>query len=810
MELARCLLLGWLVMLAQVAFPVPANAQRLDLTQDWRFHRGEAMGADAVAFDDDDWKRVSVPHDWAIMDRPDGTPPFDPAAAGGQDSGYLPGGIGWYRRVVTLDAAAAARVARLAFEAVYMDARVWVNGKQLAHHAYGYSAFAIDLTGVLKPGRNVIAVRVNHQDPSSRWYAGSGIIRPVHLDLLDPVHMDRDGLFITTPVATAEHGEVSVETPVRNRGDTATTVELFSAIVDGNGRNVAEMTDSRRVDAGGVVSFRQRLAIARPNLWSPDTPDLYHLRQTVSVAGRPLDTRTTRFGIRHVTFDAKGGLRVNGEAVLLRGGNIHHDNYMLGAAGWPDADRRKVAVMKAAGYNAIRSAHNPASQATLDAADALGILVIDEAFDMWNQSKRDKDYARFFARNWRDDVTSMVTSARNHPSVILWSIGNEIPEQGTEQGVETARRLVAHIRELDPTRPATQGVNIDSPASAAQYAELGVAGYNYRAHLFAGDHATHPDRVMYSSESVSKDAFDYWRAAETMPWVIGDFVWTAIDYIGESGIGWMGYSHDWKKLGPYPWHLAYSGEIDVLGNKRPAAFYREVLWKTGAPIAAFVRQPTGTADLPGRAMFDPPAPLDWSLEDVHPSWTWPGQEQRPLEVVVYSTLPEVELRLNGKRLGRRPVNLSTQYQTSFTVPYEPGTLEAIGYRDGQAVSRWHLRTAGPAARVRVTIDRTNLSANGRDLAYVMAQLVDEQGVPVYAQAGDLDIAFRVSGAGRLAGAGSGDPQRPASFQSGRIRTFHGRATGVVQAGTMAGPVIVEVTAAGLPVERLTLHAETPD
>jgi len=783
-----------------------AGAERLELSRDWRFHHGALNDGQATNLDDHAWRSVSVPHDWAIMDRADGSPPFNRSAVGGQDSGYLPGGIGWYRREITLDAKAVGKIARLTFEAVYMDADVWVNGLHLTRHHYGYTAFTLDLTGKLRPGRNVIAVRVNHEDPSSRWYAGSGIIRPVHLDLLDPIHLDRERLFVTTPVATAVRGEVSMATPINNRSAQATMVELVSTIIDVRGRHVTSTTSRQMLAAGGSVICGQRLSVERPSLWSTHRPNLYQLHQVVRVAGITVDEHKTRFGIRSITADARRGLLLNGVPIELRGGNIHHDNYMLGAAGWPDADRRKVAVMKAAGYNAIRSAHNPASQATLDAADELGMLVIDEAFDMWNQPKRDRDYSRFFKTDWRGDVDSLILSGRNHPSVLFWSIGNEIPEQGTPEGVATARMLVGRIRELDPTRPTTQAVNIDGPGNARQFAEMDVAGYNYRAHLFGKDHAAYPDRIMYTSESVSKDAFGYWRAVETMPWVVGDFVWTAVDYIGESGIGWMGYSQDWKQLGPYPWHLAYSGEIDVLGYKRPAAYYREIVWKTGAPVAAFVHQPAGTSDLPDRSMFKPSPPLDWSLEDVHPSWSWPGQEGKPLQVDVYASLPEVELRLNGRSLGRKPVGVSTAYKARYTVPYRAGTLTAIGYSGGRAVHEWTLKTAGRPARVQLTLDRKQLHANGKDLAYLTIEVVDAQGVPVYAQADDIDVTFKVAGAGTMIGVGSGNPQRVASFRSAKVTTFHGRAIAVIQSGMEKGEITVSAKAQGIPAERASIQS----
>jgi beta-galactosidase len=391
---------------------------------------------------------------------------------------------------------------------------------------------------------------------------------------------------------------------------------------------------------------------------------------------------------------------------------------------------------------------------------------------------------------------------------VLWSIGNEIPETGTEQGMETARQLAARVRMLDPTRPITQAINNDPPLSTAQAGVLDVAGYNYHVELFTTDHEKLPDTPMYTAESTPKDAFPYWRAVETMPWVVGDFVWTAVDYLGESGIGWMGYSQDWQKLGPYPWHLAYCGEIDATGRKRPAAYYRQILWKTGIePIAAFVRQPPGTEDLPDRNLYPiVPPHLDWSLDDVHPSWSWPGQEGRPLEVVVYSEFPEVELFLNGKSQGRKSVGVETEYKVAYTVGYAPGELVAVGYRDGREAGRWSLRTAGEPVSAAVSVDRAQFRANGEDLAYVTVELVDASGTPVYSSSSDRQVRVKVSGAGVLAGLGNGDPRDASSFQSGRRKSFHGRAVAAIRSGTVAGPVIVEIAADGLPSRHVRIDA----
>jgi beta-galactosidase len=789
----------------------PAWAEVRNLSQDWRFHAGEAAGAERSAFDDASWQRVAAPHDFSIMDKPDGSAPFDPDTLSGQDSGYLPGGIGWYRRDLVLSPTEASRIVRLNFEAVYMDADIWVNGEHLKKHRYGYTAFSVDLTGKVRPGSNLIVVRVDHADPSSRWYAGSGLIRPVALELLDPVHIEPESVFVSTPVAAEDRSVVSVSAAIANRSDKAKSAEWVARVVAANGETVAEAKQTQTVPAGGRAERSQELSVVNPRLWSPESPDLYTLVQEIRIDGATVDVRRTRFGIRTISLDADKGLRINGRPVLLRGGNIHHDNYMIGAAGAPDADARKVALMKAAGYNAIRNAHNPASQATLDAADELGMLVINEAFDSWNKSKKPQDYSRFFAEDWQQDIDSMVVSGRNHPSVLFWSTGNEIPEDGTPQGIETSRKLAERVRMLDPTRPVTQGINADPPKSTKQAAVLGVVGYNYHAHIFGEEHKQLPKLTMYTSESLSKDLFSYWRAVESKPWVIGDFVWTAVDYLGESGIGWMGYSQDWQKLGPYPWHLAYCGEIDATGRLRPAAYYRQVVWKTGtSPISAFVRQPKDTEDLPDRRLYPiTPPHLDWSLDDVHPSWTWPGQEGRRQEVLVYSELPEVELFLNGKSLGRKPVSVESEYKVAYQVPYAPGRLLAVGYRDGREAGRWELRTAGTPATAVVSVDRPQLKANGEDLAYVVVELHDADGTPVYVRKDDRKVRVRVTGAGTLAGIGNGNPVDVSSFQSGQRTTFHGRVVAVVRAGALAGPIVVDIDAEGLPTRQVRLHAVAP-
>lgn len=787
----------------------PAAAERLSLSQGWTFRLGSVEVGEREGFDDRGWRRVTIPHDFSIEDRPDGTLPFDKATPTGSASGYIPGGVGWYRRHLTLDARDAAKVVLLRFEAVYMDADIWVNGAHVGRHNYGYTAFDLDLTGYVKPGDNVIAVRVQHDDPSSRWYAGSGILRPVHLETLERVHIGPNGPAISTPLATEAQGEVAVSTPVRNLTDRPVALTLTTQILDARGRAVQSQRQRSTLAPGATETVAQRIALDRPKLWSTEAPNLYRLVQQLSVDGRTLDRRETRFGIRSISVDAQRGFLLNGKRVLLRGGNIHHDNYMIGGAGAPRADERKVELMKAAGYNAVRNAHNPASQATLEAADRLGMLVINEAFDAWAVPKMARDYARFFRADWRADIDSLIATGRNHPSVVMWSIGNEIPEQNSPAGAARARELAAYVRSVDPTRPVTAAVNSEGDKITPFLAALDVSGYNYRPQFYASDHRLHPGRVMYGSESYPADAFEYWRAVETMPWVIGDFVWTAVDYLGEASIGWTGYSGDYTQLGPYPWHLAYSGEIDVTGWRRPASYYREIVWKTGkTPVAAFVRWPDARGALPDKDIFPAPAHREWVLPDVHPSWTWRGYEGKPLQVVVYSELPEVELFLNGASLGRRAVGVATKYQAEYSVPYRAGTLKAVGYRNRRAAGAWTLATAARPAAVRLSVDRGRIAADGSDLAYVTAELVDAQGNKVYARQDDLLLEFGVGGAGTLAGVGNGNPYDPESFTNGRRTTFNGRAVAAIRSGLKPGTVTVTVRAKGLPAATARIEAVT--
>jgi len=781
-----------------------ANAETITLNDQWRFLRGDAAGAEQPSFDDKQWRQVRVPHDWSIEDLPGQKHPFSETSVSKLAQGYMLGGIGWYRRTLTLPGDVASKTVLLNFESVYMDAQVWVNGQLVTRHPYGYTQFILDISPHVKAGDNVVAVRVDNPELSSRWYSGSGIIRPAQLQILEKVHVDPWGAAITTPEISASRAKVRVVTPVVNAGDASVDARLISRVVNAKGIEVARKEAKTPLTATASQDIEQQLDVAKPQLWSTETPNLYTLIQEVRIDDRVVDSRSTRFGIRSISFDAKNGFLLNGKRVLLKGGNIHHDNYMLGAAGIPRADARKVELMKAAGYNAIRSAHNPASKALLDAADEMGMLVIDEAFDMWSVKKNKNDYARFFKDNWQSDLRSMIAKSRNHPSVILWSIGNEIPNMVLPPGASEAQQLAEAVRALDPTRPVTSSAHVFGFKGTDEFInKLDVAGYNYNPDRYLEDHEKFPNRVMYGSESFSAQAFNYWHPTYSMPWVIGDFVWVAFDYLGEAGIGWSTDS-------PYPWHLSMSGEIDATGLLRPAAYYRHVLWKTGLhPVSAFIESLQVEGSLPNRLTRG--QLKRWEQPDLLDSWQSLGGVGDFLDrkVVVYSENEEVELFVNGLSKGRKPVNLASEYKTEFWVRFKAGEMKVVGYNKGKPVSQWVYQTADKPAAIRLTVDRTKISADGDDLAYITAELVDAKGVRVKREKDDKPLTIKVNGAAILAGVGNGNPVALESFQSGERSTYRGRAVAVIRAGKAAGACTVEVSAPDLPLVSAAIAVEEP-
>jgi beta-galactosidase len=727
--------------------------------------------------------------------------PFDSWSDSSNSGAYTLSGTGWYRKHFTVPAEWKDKRVLVQFDGVFMNADVWLNGTHLGRHPYGYTSFVLDLTDHLKTGNNVLAVEVKNIQPTCRWYSGSGIYRHVWLKAFAPIHIANWGTAVVTPKVSLDMAEVRVRTTIENTTGKRQEVVLETVIVGPDGRKSEQMQSVNRISERQPYKYEQVFRIVLPRLWSPDSPSLYKAVSTLKMGDEVLDECQTVFGIRSLEFDAKKGFLLNGEPTALKGACMHHDNGPLGAAAYDRAEERKVELMKSAGYNAIRCAHNPPSPAFLDACDRLGMLVIDEAFDYWNMYKRSNDYHGDFPQWWQKDIESMVLRDRNHPSVIMWSIGNEITEQYQDLGAKTARELADHVRSLDSTRPVTAALcrfgtaDTDWLDRDPYAAALDVPGYNYKMEEFRSDHKRHPDRILYMSESMGSQAFEYWSLVEDLEYVIGDFVWTGMDYLGEAAIGWLAFDRTIS----YPWTAAYCGDLDLCGFRRPASYYRNVLWGDGG-VYAFVQNPDPNS------IFGAPYKSWWGYPDVHMSWTWPGHEGKGVNVEVYSQCQRVRLLVNGKDLGVKPVSRATEYKAVWKdVIYEPGTLQAIGYDGVSESAQWTLRTVGKPEAIRLWADRQVIAADGQDLSYVTIEVVDSQGLRI--PDAKLPITLELDGAATLIGFGSGNPKTAESFQAPCRNTFEGRCLAIIKASNKPGTITVKATGSGLKADSLEIQVK---
>ena len=735
-----------LTLLCLLALTLTADAKgimRKQLLNDgWQFCLNDSDFAKAQA--------VTLPHDWSIGLR------FDRETAAGNDGAYLPTGRGWYRKQLVLGKDYEGKRLRLYFEGVYMNARVYVNGQLAGGWPYGYTSFWVDATPFLKIGKNEIVVSVdNAQQKNCRWYSGSGIYRNVWL--------------YTTPMTYIDEWSVSVETPDVH------TVEVQALVVEADGC-------LKRI--GRIIHVEQ------PRLWSPDDPYLY---ETELTAGE--DRLTVTYGIRTIDYDAERGLLLNGQPLKLNGACVHHDNGLLGAAAFDAAEWRKVRLMKEAGFNALRTSHNPPSEAFLRACDELGMLVIDEAFDGWREQKNQHDYHELIDEWWQRDLTALVCRDRVHPSVFCWSIGNEVIERKKIEVVKTAHLMAEHIRSLDPQhRPVTSALaawdsdwDIYDPLAA----EHDIVGYNYMMHKAESDHERCPQRVMMQTESFPRDAWQNYERTMAHPYIVGDFVWTGLDYLGESGIGRWYYEGDpagehWERP-LYPWHAAYCGDVDLTGLRKPISHYRSMLWsKDQSPVYMAVQEPDGWQGKVKTTM--------WGTWPTYESWNWPGWEGKDITVEVYSREPSVRLYLNDQLVGEQPTR---QMKATFTLPYQPGTLRAEAGSD-----KTTLATAGAPAALRLTADRTQLTADGQDLSFVTVEVVDAEGrvVPV----ADNGLTFKVDGAGWLMAAGNADIKDEDPYFDATHRAWKGRALCVVRTSQKPGKIRLTVSAPSLAPASLTL------
>ncbi len=733
--------------------------------------------------------------------------PFDPGLSqGGAYTGHMVGGTGWYRKHFALNSGDEGKRVVVRFDGVYMNSDVWINGHHAGNHPYGYTPFEFDLTPHLKPAGqpNVLAVRVRNEGKNSRWYSGSGIYRHCWLTVTEPVHVPSSGLFVTTPEVSSDRALVKITSEVRNDSGAEAALEVRTRIVDPKGKRVGETVSPARAAAKATSVVAQSVELRSPQLWSLEDPALYRVEVEIVAAERTLDRTATRFGIRKIEVDAENGFRLNGRSLKLKGGCVHHDNGPLGAAAIDRAEERRVELLKASGFNAIRTSHNPPSPAFLEACDRLGVLLIDEAFDCWTVGKNGQDYSAYF-KDWAGrDIAAMVRRDRNHPSIVMWSIGNEIPDQF--RGEETAQMLREAVLLHDKTRFITQAIcpdwgevirNWDTRSDIA-FRHLDVGGYNYLPEKYESDHARNPQRVMVGTESYPRGLYDYWSLVEKHPYVIGDFVWTAMDYFGESGVGQAVPNTEPESfVRPWPWYNAWCGDIDVCGFKKPQSYYRDIVWRR-SPVEMAVRVPMPAG------VWERVSGWGWPSEVR--SWNWAGHEGRQMQVVVYSRADHVRLELNGKTFGEKPVSGDAKLTVTFDVPYAPGELRAIGLVDGKPVGEVAFHTTGAPVALRLTADRAKIRADRNDLSYVTVEVVDTDGRVV--PDAQVPVRFSVSGEGELAATGTTAPDDVASFRAPLRKTFQGRCLVVLRPLGAPGEITLRAEADGLAGATLAIRSAT--
>ena len=771
------------------------------LNDDWKFIREDVHGAETTDFIDSDWRFVDLPHDYSIedLDPKEGVKqigPFSEESPGGASTGHVVGGTAWYRKHFTLDKADEEKLVKILFDGVYMNSDVWINGNHLGNHPYGYTAFSYDLTKYLNPAGqdNVLAIQVKNEGKNSRWYSGSGIYREVSLIKTNPVHIDLWGIYINTPTVTSEKASIAVDITLINESQEKQDFTLQMDFLDPNGRKVTDFNDEKTLEAGSKKTFDHIFGKSDYRLWSPDDPQLYTLVVQLLDGKKVIDKTEQKFGIRTLDFSSEKGFLLNGKSVLLKGGCLHHDNGILGSAAFKTAEYRRVQNMKNYGFNAIRTAHNPPSKYFLDACDELGMLVMDESFDHWQKPKNPQDYHLYFDDWWERDLESMVLRDRNHPSVIIWSIGNEIKERADSSGLAIAKMLKDNILTMDKSRPVTQAICSfwDNPGltwddTAPAFSLMDIQSYNYQWKQYESDHKKFPDRIMVGTESVAQDAFKNWALVEKHAYVIGDFVWTGMDYLGESGIGNAHLDNEKISfLPPWPWFNAYCGDVSILGYKKPQMYFRDVVWRN-SELEMLVHSPIpkGRKEI---VSF-------WGWPDEQKSWNWEGNEGKPIQVSVYTRCDMVQLELNGTVVGKKEVTGKDSLIARFHIEYQPGNLVAIGYREGKEIVRQSLKTAGQPAQIQLTAEKETIPAGISNLAYFNVEIQDENGLLI--PNSEIPIDFGVLGNGVLQAVGNGNPTDMKSFQQPHVTTFQGRCQLIVRLNENAGEVVVTAVAAGL-------------
>jgi beta-galactosidase len=762
----------------------------LPLDAGWRFLKADATGAEQPQFDDCAWRQLNVPHDWSIEG------PFAETNEAGGAGAFLPSGIAWYRNDFVLPEAFSNRCAWVAFDGVMANSDVWINGVHLGHRPYGYVSFNYELTGHLKFGAgqtNVLAVRADTSaQPASRWYAGAGIYRLVRLVVTDPVHFEPWGAFVSTPQIEKAQATVHVQAVVTNESNASSETALQFVLLGPDGKAAAQVgTGPQTIPAGTAAAFEQDLVVKKPRLWNLDRPVLYRARISLNSGGQHSDGDSVSFGIREFHFDAATGFWLNGKNFKIKGVCLHGDGGAFGAAVPLGVWQERLETLKSLGVNAIRTAHNPPAPEFLDLCDRMGFLVMDEFFDCWTVAKNPYDYHLYFT-NWsQTDERDSIMRDRNHPGIILYSVGNEIhdtPDAELAKGILKGLVEVAH--QTDPTRPVTQALfrpNVSHDYDDGLADMLDVVGQNYRENEILAAHEQKPARKIIGTENTHDRR--QWVAVRDHPPYAGQFLWTGIDYLGES-LRWPIIGHG-------------SGLLDRTGELRPLAYERQSWWND-APMVRIARRIAPTDVMP----TDP----GYGQEERHTmvlflDWTPTNSAPHDENVEVYSNCKEVELFLNGRSLGAKPINADASPRV-WRVAWAPGVLKAVARNEnGRIVARNQLQTAGPDARIQLTTNVKKLSADWNGVAFVRATVTDQHGIPV-PSANEL-IRFAVSGPGMIDAVDNADNASYEPFQAAECHAFQGKCVAFAKATAASGKIILTASAPGLKDGKIVLKASTP-
>jgi len=758
--------------------------QESDFCLDWKFFKGDALDAYRPDFDDSAWRTVSLPHDWSIEG------PKDRRNPGGRQNGYFPGGIGWYRKRFRLSPEAADKKVLVQFDEVYHNSEVWINGRSLGRRPYGYIHFEHDLTDYLRIGQdNVLSVRVDNSDqPNCRWYSGSGIYRRVRLLITDKLCVVSWGTAVTTPQIDEKRASIKVCTEVQNAYPQPQECILLTQVIDPKGKTAAETRSVRLLRAGEHSRFEEQIEISRPELWSPDQPNLYTVRSLVRTPERLCDIYETPFGIRRIALDSNRGFLLNGVPVKMKGVCIHHDAGSLGAAVPVRVWERRLEILQSIGCNAIRTSHNPPAPELPDLCDRMGFLVIEEAFDKW-----DGRYGRWFESWWKQDLVDMIQRDRNHPSVVIWSVGNEVSGQGGERFMEQLSRLVDETRRHDPTRPVTCALRPFDIRSREENAQIiaqiakamDVVSCNYQEQWFEDYRKEYPEILIIASESypfyrgkeMSYKAFEPlnpWLEAEKHDYVLGTFYWTGIDYLGEAEAGW-------------PYHGWNCSLIDTCGFVRPVGHLVRSFWSKEPMVYLAVlddslEEPNPTKD-------------HWGWPKMASHWTVPVPEGQLVKIAVFSNCPTAEVFLNGQSMGRKERCHFPDGMMIWKIPYIPGRIEARGLKEEKTLCTYQLRTAGRPTQICLLADRNVLRADGQDVSHVEVQIQDAEGVVVPNAA--HTIRYFLDGPGTILGVDNGDLTSMESYQASERKVFQGRALVIIQSARQEGAITLRARADGL-------------